>query len=140
MNANEVIANLAKRAGHEGIHPNDHVNMSQSSNDVIPTTIQVAACLGVSERLLPALEYLREAIQRKAQDLDATVKTGRTHLMDAMPVTFGQELGAWAAQIRSCSARLEGALERLRRAAPRWAPGSTRRPSSAGRWRPNWNP
>jgi len=114
MNANEVIANLAKRAGHEGIHPNDHVNMSQSSNDVIPTTIQVAACLGVHERLLPALCYLREAVERKAEELGEVVKTGRTHLMDAMPVTFGQELGAWATQIRSCEARLESALERLR--------------------------
>ncbi|MGB0513863.1 MAG: class II fumarate hydratase [Wenzhouxiangellaceae bacterium] len=114
MNANEVIANLAKRAGHDGIHPNDHVNMSQSSNDVIPTTIQVAACLGVHDQLLPALHYLREAIERKAEQLDDVVKTGRTHLMDAMPVTFGQELGAWAAQMRSCEARLESALERLR--------------------------
>jgi len=115
MNANEVIAHLAARAGHDGIHPNDHVNMSQSSNDVIPTTIQVAACLAVHDELLPALEDLYVAIERRAAELTDTVKTGRTHLMDAMPVTFGQELRAWGAQIRSCMERLKDALERMKR-------------------------
>ncbi|MEX2498202.1 MAG: class II fumarate hydratase [Wenzhouxiangellaceae bacterium] len=115
MNANEVIAHLAAGAGHDDIHPNDHVNMSQSSNDVIPTTIQVSACLGVQEELLPALEHLEKTILDRADELDATVKTGRTHLMDAMPVTFGQELGAWGSQIASCRARLVSALERLRK-------------------------
>jgi len=115
MNANEVIANLARRAGHDGIHPNDHVNMSQSSNDVIPTTIQVSACLGVSERLLPALEHLESTLESRSRELDSVVKTGRTHLMDAMPVTLGQELVTWAAQVASCRARLASALDRLRR-------------------------
>ncbi|MBL39083.1 MAG: aspartate ammonia-lyase [Xanthomonadales bacterium] len=115
MNANEVIAHLAARAGHDGIHPNDHVNMSQSSNDVIPTTIQVSGCLGVQDDLLPALEYLEKSIRARADELSETVKTGRTHLMDAMPVTFGQELGAWASQIASCRARLSSALERLKK-------------------------
>ncbi|HKL52040.1 MAG TPA: class II fumarate hydratase [Wenzhouxiangellaceae bacterium] len=115
MNANEVIAHLAAKAGHDGIHPNDHVNMSQSSNDVIPTTIQVSGCLGVQDDLLPALEYLEASIRKKGEALSETVKTGRTHLMDAMPVTFGQELGAWASQIASCRARLSSALERLKK-------------------------
>jgi len=114
MNANEVIAHLAANAGHP-VHPNDHVNMSQSSNDIIPTTIQVSGCLGVHEELLPALEHLEKAILDKAETLKDTVKTGRTHLMDAMPVTFGQELGAWASQVASCRARLSAALERLRK-------------------------
>ncbi|MDT8451078.1 MAG: class II fumarate hydratase [Wenzhouxiangellaceae bacterium] len=114
MNANEVIAHLAAKAGHDGIHPNDHVNMSQSSNDVIPTTIQVSACLSVNDELLPALATLQQAIEDRAGELDDVVKTGRTHLMDAMPVTFGQELGAWAAQVASCRVRLADALERLK--------------------------
>ncbi|MBS3745560.1 MAG: class II fumarate hydratase [Wenzhouxiangellaceae bacterium] len=113
MNANEVIAHLAAKSGQE-VHPNDHVNMSQSSNDVIPTTIQVSGCLGVRDELLPALDQLEKAIRKKAAALSATVKTGRTHLMDAMPVTFGQELGAWASQIASCRARLNASLERLK--------------------------
>ncbi len=115
MNANEVIANLARQAGHDDIHPNDHVNMSQSSNDVIPTTIQVSGCLAAREQLLPALEHLESTIRGRAAELAETVKTGRTHLMDAMPVTFGQELGAWASQIASCRARIESALGRLKR-------------------------
>ena len=115
MNANEVIAHLAAQAGHEQIHPNDHVNMSQSSNDVIPTTIQVSACLGVQDDLLPALEHLQQVIDNKAETLADTVKTGRTHLMDAMPVTFGQELGAWSSQIQSCRQRVESALTRLKK-------------------------
>ncbi len=114
MNANEVIAHLAAKAGHE-VHPNDHVNMSQSSNDVIPTTIQVSGCLGVNNELLPALDHLEKAIRKKAAALSETVKTGRTHLMDAMPVTFGQELDAWASQIASCRARLSASLERLKK-------------------------
>jgi len=113
MNANEVIAHLAGKAGTR-VHPNDHVNMGQSSNDVIPTAIQVSACLETSEQLLPALQHLVHVLDEKARSLADVVKTGRTHLMDAMPVTFGQELSGWAAQIRSGIARIESALTRLR--------------------------
>ena len=114
MNANEVIAHLAAKAGNDSVHPNDHVNMSQSSNDVIPTTIQVSACLVAHDELLPALEHLRTTIDTKAESLQQVVKTGRTHLMDAMPVTFGQELGAWSSQIQSCMQRIASTLERLK--------------------------
>lgn len=114
MNANEVIARLASESG-EAVHPNDHVNMGQSSNDVIPTAIQVSASLLVSERLLPSLAHLKSTIDQRAGELKDTVKTGRTHLMDAMPVTFGQELGAWSSQVGSSIERIESALERLLR-------------------------
>jgi fumarate hydratase class II len=114
MNANEVIAHVAATAGAK-VHPNDDVNNGQSSNDVIPTAIQLSAALGVSERLLPALEHLRKTLERRARELRNVAKTGRTHLMDAMPVTFGQELGGWAAQIRSDIERIGDALKRLRR-------------------------
>ena len=114
MNANEVIARLASVAGGLEVHPNDHVNMGQSSNDVIPTAIQVSACLVASEELLPALRHLQEAICARARELRDTPKTGRTHLMDAMPVTFGQELGGWASQVGSGIARIDSALKRLR--------------------------
>jgi len=115
MNANEVIAHLAGQGGDAEIHPNDHVNMGQSSNDVIPTAIQVSACLASSEKLLPALKHLAEALDIKAEELQGVVKTGRTHLMDAMPVTFSQELGCWSAQIRSDIKRIKSALKRMRR-------------------------
>jgi len=118
MNANEVIATLVNReakADKDRINANDHVNMGQSSNDVIPTAIQVSANLGVHERLLPALRHLHATLQKRAKELAKVVKTGRTHLMDAMPVTFGQELGGWAAQIASGIARIEDASTRLRR-------------------------
>ncbi len=113
MNANEVIAHVASTARLK-IHPNDDVNMGQSSNDVIPTAIQVSAALATSEKLLPALAHLRATIDRRARQLAKVVKTGRTHLMDAMPVTFGQELSGWSAQIGSGIARIEDALVRLR--------------------------
>jgi len=115
MNANEVIAHLARAAGAVAVHPNDHVNMCQSSNDVIPTTIQVSACLQVSQRLIPALKHLAETLDIKAEELTGVVKTGRTHLMDAMPVTFAQELGCWSAQIRSNIKRIKSAMKRLRK-------------------------
>ncbi len=115
MNANEVIAHLAHQAGAERVHPNDHVNMSQSSNDVIPTAIQVSACLGIAEQLLPALKHFRQVLGRRADELAAVAKTGRTHLMDAMPITLGQELSTWAQQISSAEARLTDALARMRR-------------------------
>ncbi len=113
MNANEVIANLARRAGAKAVHPNDHVNMGQSSNDVIPTCIHVSAALGLTEELLPALDHLAGVIEARAAELSAVVKTGRTHLMDAMPVTFGQELGGWGAQLRNGYQRVAGVLPRL---------------------------
>ena len=114
MNANEVIAHLCEAAGTH-VHPNDDVNNGQSSNDVIPTAIQVSAALATSEQLLPALQHLRMTLDARAKELRGVAKTGRTHLMDAMPVTFGQELGAWSAQVRSCIERIEDALTRLRR-------------------------
>lgn len=114
MNANEVIAHLANNAGGK-IHPNDHVNYGQSSNDVIPTAIHVSATLTASEQLLPALKHLKRAIDRRARELRNVPKTGRTHLMDAMPVTFGQELSGWSAQIGTASERIEDSLKRMRR-------------------------
>ena len=114
MNANEVIAHLASHA-RLNVHPNDHVNMGQSSNDVIPTAIHVAAVLETREQLLPALVHLRKTIEKRSRQLARVVKTGRTHLMDAMPVTFGQELSGWAAQLASCEARLADALTRMQR-------------------------
>ena len=115
MNANEVVATLATRAGKARIHPNDDVNLGQSSNDVIPTAIRVSAELAVHEDLLPALAHLRKTIERKAKSLRGVTKTGRTHLMDAMPLTFGQEFGAWAAQLASAEARIGDASKRMRR-------------------------
>jgi fumarate hydratase class II len=113
MNANEVIATLATRRLGKTVHPNDHVNMSQSSNDVIPTTIHVSAALGVRRQLIPALEHLRAALTAKERELGTVVKTGRTHLMDAMPVTLGQELSGWRTQIENGIARLRATEPRL---------------------------
>ncbi len=113
MNANEVIAHLATAAGENEVHPNDHVNMSQSSNDVIPTAIHVSACLQIEEELKPALKHLVTTLQNKASECDQYVKTGRTHLMDAMPVTMGQELRAWAQQIEYALERIDQSLGRL---------------------------
>jgi len=119
MNANEVIAHLANEdaglSSDNPVHPNDHVNMGQSSNDVIPTAIQVSAALVASERLLPALRHLAETLDIKAEELEGIAKTGRTHLMDAMPVTFTQELNGWSAQVRSNIKRIKSALKRLRK-------------------------
>ena len=113
MNANEVIANLASRKLGRTVHPNDHVNMSQSSNDVIPAAIHVSASLEVSENLIPAMNYLQDAINHRAQDLDRVVKTGRTHLMDALPIRMSQELSGWSSQIGQGVERLESTLPRL---------------------------
>jgi fumarate hydratase class II len=116
MNANEVIARLATEyagGATTPVHANDHVNRGQSSNDVIPTTIHLSAALAVSESLLPALKELIETIVRKAGDVGDTVKTGRTHLMDAMPVTLGQEMGAWRTQLEDAVSRLQGCRPRL---------------------------
>jgi fumarate hydratase class II len=114
MNSNEVIAHLATDKLGKPVHPNDHVNMSQSSNDVIPTAIHVSACLEIEEQLLPALAHLTAVIDSRAQELANFTKTGRTHLMDAMPVTLGQELGTWASQIKSGMYRIQASLTRLR--------------------------
>jgi fumarate hydratase class II len=114
MNANEVIAHLAEAAG-STVHPNDHVNAGQSSNDVIPTAILVSATLATSEKLLPALKHLRKTIDTRAKELKKVVKTGRTHLMDAMPITFGQELSGWSAQIGDAAERINDTLKRTRR-------------------------
>jgi fumarate hydratase class II len=113
MNANEVIAHLATKAGNK-VHPNDHVNYGQSSNDVIPTAIHVSATLTTHEALLPALKHLKRVIDRRASELRNVPKTGRTHLMDAMPVTFGQELSGWGAQIESAIERISDSLQRMR--------------------------
>jgi fumarate hydratase class II len=115
MNTNEVISKLASDASGTKVHPNDHVNMGQSSNDVIPTAIQVSGCLATTEKLLPALRHLKKTIDKRAAELRKVVKTGRTHLMDAMPITFGQELSGWSAQIGTSIERIEDTLKRLRR-------------------------
>jgi fumarate hydratase class II len=113
MNANEVIATLASRALGSDVHPNDHVNASQSSNDTFPTTIRVAATEAVVTDVVPALRHLADTIEGRAGEWADVVTAGRTHLMDAVPVTFGQEAGAWAAQIRYGIERLESGLGRL---------------------------
>jgi fumarate hydratase class II len=113
MNANEVIATLATRALGVDVHPNDHVNASQSSNDTFPTTIHVAATEAVLTEVIPALEHLAEVISSRAEEWRDVVKSGRTHLMDAVPITLGQEAGAWAAQLRFGVERLRSGLSRL---------------------------
>jgi len=113
MNANEVIATLASKAAKLKIHPNDHVNSGQSSNDVIPTAIQVSANLVLHRDLLPATKHLQKTIDKRARELTKVIKTGRTHLMDAMPLSFGQELSGWSAQVSSCIERFEDTSKRL---------------------------
>jgi fumarate hydratase class II len=117
MNANEVIARLATKRLGRPVHPNDDVNMGQSSNDVIPTTIHVSAALAVRNDLVPALEQARDVLRAKEHEIGAIVKTGRTHLMDAMPVTLGQELSGWRTQIENGLARLQSVQPRLVRLA-----------------------
>jgi fumarate hydratase, class II len=113
MNANEVIASLASRALGAAVHPNDQVNMSQSSNDVVPTAIHVSAALLLHRQLQPALKQLQKVLGERGAEFAGLVKTGRTHLMDAMPITLAQELGAWQSQIASCEARLGSVTPRL---------------------------
>jgi fumarate hydratase class II len=113
MNANEVIATLAAKSLGGKVHPNDDVNMSQSSNDVIPTAIHVSAYLLVTQELIPALKHLHQALLAKAKTVDHVVTTGRTHLMDAMPIRLSQELGGWASQVHHGIQRLESTLPRL---------------------------
>lgn len=110
MNINEVIASLAEKLCGVQIHPNDHVNASQSSNDVIPTAILVSSVLSLRKNLLPALAHLRQTIERKAKTLTETIKTGRTHLMDAMPLSMAQELRAWITQIEHVESGLNHAI------------------------------
>jgi len=112
MNVNEVIAHLAASALGKPVHANDHVNMCQSSNDVIPSAIHLSALMSVRQRLYPALEELRRVLRQKEQEWSQVYKTGRTHLMDAMPMTLGQEVSGWRAQI-------DNAVERLRASEPR---------------------
>ncbi|MCC5883996.1 MAG: class II fumarate hydratase [Halomonas sp.] len=116
MNVNEVIARLASR-GDLKVGPNDHVNMGQSSNDVIPTAIHLSAALEVTTQLRPALVQLRATVDERAFELDGVVKTGRTHLMDAMPLRLGQELGGWSSQIGQAIERIDSAMVRLSRLA-----------------------
>ncbi|WP_444945320.1 class II fumarate hydratase [Microbulbifer sp. VTAC004] len=113
MNVNEVLAHLAGKGNGLAISPNDHVNMSQSSNDVIPTAIHVSALLAVRDKLLPALRHLHTRLCDKAEEVQSVVKTGRTHLMDAVPMTMAQEVGAWAAQVEDCRERIRGTIPRL---------------------------
>ncbi|MFF8368866.1 class II fumarate hydratase [Streptomyces lydicus] len=113
MNTNEVIATLASERLGRDVHPNDHVNASQSSNDVFPSSIHIAATSAVLNDLIPALEHLAEALERKAEEFAEVVKAGRTHLMDATPVTLGQEFGGYAAQVRYGVERLRASLPRL---------------------------
>jgi len=119
MNVNEVIANAANLAlgGELGakkpVHPNDHVNMSQSSNDSIPSAMHIAAAMQISAHLLPALEHLRQALDRKAKQFASIVKIGRTHTMDATPITLGQEFSGYAAQVKAAIARLKLAQREL---------------------------
>ena len=112
MNTNEVIASIAKQNGVE-VHPNDHVNMGQSSNDTFPTATHVAATEAAANDLIPALKVLQESLEKKAKEWHEVVKSGRTHLMDATPVTLGQEFSGYARQIELGIARVEGTLERL---------------------------
>ena len=119
MNVNEVIAGLANealtgtRGGKVPVHPNDHVNMSQSSNDSFPTALHIAAARGVIERLMPACDVLRDSLADKAAAWQSIVKIGRTHLQDATPLTLGQEFGGYAAQIQACRTRIDDALDDL---------------------------
>lgn len=112
MNANEVIATLASTQ-QEPVHPNDDVNMGQSSNDVIPTAIALSSAFAVKKSLLPALEKLSQHLENKKSEIGAIVKTGRTHLMDAMPVTFEQTLNAWQSQINHATTGIDRSLERV---------------------------
>ncbi|MFE6050608.1 class II fumarate hydratase [Kitasatospora sp. NPDC056446] len=113
MNTNEVIATLAGERLGRPVHPNDHVNASQSSNDVFPSSIHIAATAAVTHDLIPALEHLAEALERKSAEFAQVVKSGRTHLMDATPVTLGQEFGGYAAQVRHGRERLLATLPRV---------------------------
>ncbi len=133
MNVNEVIATLAGERLGRDVHPNDHVNASQSSNDVFPSSIHIAATAAVTRDLIPALDHLADSLSRKSEEFADVVKSGRTHLMDATPVTLGQEFGGYAAQVRYGVERLQASLPRLAElplGVRPSGPGSTRLPGS----------
>jgi fumarate hydratase class II len=113
MNANEVIGHIASENLGKEVHPNDHVNMSQSSNDAVPTCVHVSAAIAIHEHLLPAIRHLSAALEKKSEEVGHIVKTGRTHLMDAMPVTLGQELDGWRSQVDHAEERLNDTMKRL---------------------------
>jgi fumarate hydratase class II len=113
MNINEVVASLATQQLTREVHPNDHVNCSQSSNDVIPTAIHVSACLAIDQQLLPAIQRLQVVIAKRESELAGKIKTGRTHLMDAMPISFSQELSGWHAQLALAQQRITDSRKRL---------------------------
>lgn len=113
MNVNEVIAHVASKKLQSMINPNDQVNMGQSSNDVIPAAIHVSCSLAIQERLLPAMQVIISTIEKRAEELKDVTKTGRTHLMDAVPITFGQELGGWAAQLKQNKQNIETSFAAL---------------------------
>lgn len=114
MNVNEVVAALASRTAGKPVHPNDHVNMGQSSNDVIPTAIHLSAVLQIERVFFPAQEHLAGVIEKKAMVFSSVIKTGRTHLMDAMPLSIEQELSGWASQVRHGMERIKDTLTRVR--------------------------
>jgi fumarate hydratase class II len=116
MNLNEVIATLAS-SDSLAVHPNDHVNMGQSSNDVFPSSIHVAAACELHEQLLPAVQTLEDALRRRSEEHENSIKTGRTHLMDAMPISLGQEISAWASQLKNDRYRIQTTLMRLQKLA-----------------------
>ena len=113
MNANEVISRLASKHLGSEVHPNDHVNMGQSSNDVIPTCIHISAAINIQNKLIPSINHLCDILNKKSEENKHLVKTGRTHLMDAMPITFKQELDGWHEQVNNASKRLTASMERL---------------------------
>jgi len=113
MNANEVIAHRASALLGRPVHPNDHVNLGQSSNDVIPTVLHVSAAVAIAQQLIPALEHLHQTLTEKARAFDAVIKTGRTHMMDATPIRLGQEFGGYASMVEHGIARLRGVLPDL---------------------------
>src|SRR5438552_13966214 len=111
MNANEVVARIASTRSRLQVHPNDHVNFGQSSNDVIPTVLHVSAAIAIQRELIPALEHLERVLAAKAEAFDPVIKTGRTHLMDATPIRLGQEFSGYASQV-------EHSIDRLRAVMP----------------------
>lgn len=113
MNVNEILAKFASDRCKKQVHPNDHVNAGQSSNDVVPTAIHLCTALAIEQTLLPSLTVLQEQLAAKREEIGDIVKTGRTHLMDAMPITFGQELSAWETQLDECAERIISVFPRL---------------------------